>query len=753
MKTKKRKQLSVLAVFLTFFLSTMTYGQTTTKTITLNYSESDFNYEYNTEGELMISSSSLHSWYSNDDNSPALPYMSYYVLIGMDEVFDSLKVQTQEETVLSNVTMAHNPSLSIASSPLLPTSDSLLRDFSQVIYPSSAVEYSGTHIKNGYRILGLNICPYVYNTQNLSLKLSTELVLTIHKHISSSNQSINYTELDNYRSEVLSMIENPEDISSLYPMPLMGMDSLNVSNSNEIDYLIITCDSLTLSFNPLATWKRMKGVKTEIITTQEIYNEYEGTSNQLKIKRCIQDYHSNMGTKYVLLGGDNAIIPVQYCYSKVKTDEENFTVADMFYGCFDGNYEWDANHNGIYGEVEDSVDYIPDVCITRIPVRTNNDVNVFVNRLLKYEKYPPQNSLDYKMLLCGMKTSPISDSFTKNQTLYQETIAPFWNGSVNYMFDTYSDMGNGFYAEDLKNAFDMGFSFINVMTHGYDNYWNTQHNAFTKSYVENIDNTSPTIVTSISCLVNAFNSVIDPCLSEAFMRKPNTGTIAFLGYSNDAIDYANSEIGPATEYVFSFYRHLFDNEKNNHFGTIVNNVKSLYASKCNKDGFRRNHYCLNPLGDPEMPIYKKKPSAFTNVDVHKNNNQITITTNIDSCDVCVMSFNDDGESYYNVIRDINSCVFNNVPSSVSACVMKNGYTPSLYYINDNETIIQNKIISSNDTYISDSIKIGKNVSNNIEEGPVSVDKGTTTIKASNGVLIKNNFEVKRGAKFNIEITN
>ena len=92
-----------------------------------------------------------------------------------------------------------------------------------------------------------------------------------------------------------------------------------------------------------------------------------------------------------MLGGDNSVVPVQYCFNRCLTDSI-IQPADLFYMCFQGQFDWDLDGDGIIGEKEDSISLIPDVSLTRLPIRTASHVEAYTNKLLKYESNPLNNS-------------------------------------------------------------------------------------------------------------------------------------------------------------------------------------------------------------------------------------------------------------------------------------------------------------------------------------------------------------------------
>lgn len=105
------------------------------------------------------------------------------------------------------------------------------------------------------------------------------------------------------------------------------------------------------------------------------------------------------GIKYVMLGGDDTVVPVRGCYSKSfdcgKMDYliDKTIPTDLYFACFNGNFEWNSNGNDLYGEVEDYVDFTPTVFVTRLPVRTDTDVDSYIyTNFLLMRKIPFQRN-------------------------------------------------------------------------------------------------------------------------------------------------------------------------------------------------------------------------------------------------------------------------------------------------------------------------------------------------------------------------
>lgn len=778
MNIKIRKFLLLSAVLVLFLFPTITCGQTT-KTITLNYSENDFNYEYNAEGELMISSSKYLSSFPHDSISPALPYMMVHVLISDSLEYDGHTFCSNNYSTKDNVKMAMVPNMvptNLISPSPLPRE--MKRNFNN--YPSTIVQYICSTQMDGCRIVSFLVRPYVYDVTNLRLTLHSNIDIKINLKAAEIIPSTTEIARLNTKQHVSNFIENPEDLEEVFrdynpepdPFPYY------------CDYVIITSNALKNSFLPLVEWKTKKGVKAEIITVEDIYESFNDSTNQLRIKQFIKQYKNQKGLKYVLLGGDDSVVPVLHCLTETWYYDSNDNIVtvtaqmptDLYYADIsDSNpFNWDANGNGIYGEfgdigtVQHPIAY--NVYVTRVPVRTCQQTENFVSKVLAYERNPPTDNWNNRILMTGVAMNNIlydgykSDSQKGSEEIYNNNIAPYWDGQLFRFFDTESDAPspyNTVLPENLNRLLTEGFPFVSVKTHGTYISWSLiNNNSYSNGHASSYTSLIPTIIETEACNTNGFDFTHNPCLSESFIRSLNSNVIAYYGCSREGFYSSYSYGGPSYEASANFYNTLFTLKEKNFGKAVAISKQNLLVCASFDDMKRWLCFGLNPIGDPETPIFTDVPKLFENINIQLtrniyNGNQLIINTGVDSCKVCIMTSADNGIGYYNLRRDTNMASFVINPNSYDICVTKQGYIPYCVRctIGNDELIIQNENITGNHMFFSDSIKIGSNVSNEIEEGPVSVDKGTTTIKASNGVLIKNNFEVKRGAELNIEIAN
>lgn len=747
-----------------------------TKTFSVNFNESDFNLNTDDNDNIIISSSKRLTAYSEDTSTPGLPYIPMNILIGSNQNYKNLTFSIDKKIkIKSNVIVAPNPEV-------CPTNVSATKDiieykapfYKEAKYPITEVEYSGINKMDGYKILALNICPFIYDVKNKDLYLVKSLTINVsfdeNKKISLAPHS-NRTGAVMY-NVVKDIIDNPNDLAHLYSSTkqINGLKSLGYTDDN-VEYLLITNEKLAESFSPLVEWKKEKGVTAKIITTEYINNNYSGATMQLKIKTCLKEYYENNGLKYVLLGGDDTVVPVMGCYAKVPQSEEKYDVienkmpTDLFYACFDNSFDWNANGNSLYGEIEDDIDIAPEVFISRVPVQNTNDTYDFVNKTINYEQFISTRGWENRILMCGVQTfksgyingNLVSDSQNKSEELYRMYIEDFWDGEKVRFYDTHTDFSGGadydLNSVHLQEKLSQGYNFIHMMSHGDSKYFVLENDLYDISKASTLYNKVPTVIATTACHTNHFDNNTEPCLSEAFIRNENNGVIAYLGCSREGWGWPNIYFhGPSEDYNGLFYKSLFKNSPGSrNFGDVIAATKMAFLGKCKKEGAHRwIMFGLNPIGDPEMPIYTQTPNSFENITLKFDENKLIVDTGEEECRICVMSSNS-GKSYYKVVSNTKTATFTNLcDGEIDICVTKEGYKPYRYisYIK----FIQNETISKRVVYpYKNSVVIGSNVTDNKPLGPVTVEAGgSLRLKECEDVTIKGDFEVRQGAEFIIE---
>lgn len=746
-------------VLVCFLFSSFSFGQNT-RDISLSYKQKDFALFENAKGQKMIQSEKRDVTYKSDTSCPGIPYIGINVVVSPSEVFSSVSLSGDEIIVGEEVELAPNPKY-IPSSTVSgydATQDTVV--YKKALYPSKCIEYAGCSKMRGYKILSFLISPFRYDAAKKKLIFIDNPVV---KLITSGSEIKGTSNC--FGNLVKEMVVNADELNTLYPETAAND---RTSNTINCEYLIITNAALESIFQNLADWKTLKGVPTQVLTTEYISTNYTGSDLQAKIKKALKFYYDNTGEKltYVLLGGDVEVVPTKMCYATYDNQVRNMP-TDLYYACFD-TMDWDTNNNGISGEISDNVDILPEVYVSRASVSNVTEAEIFVNRVISYESNPLWGTNAKKILMAGTKRYEYfqtnmgvqSDSQAQSYYLYRGYVSPFWNGDQIEFFDTHTDFPGDdeydFSSEHLQDQLENGYGFVHVMTHGNPWVWSMEPaNDFYSIYnASSQNNQGETIILTSSCLTNAFDSVTvnyNSCLSERLMRNPNSGVLGYVGCSREGIGSDSPiNIGPSNHIDGEIMKKFFT-LWNNNFARCVTEGKNTRIASCYSydDPFRWLLFGVNALGDPEMPIYTITPQVFNNVSITYFD-RLYVNTNVDSCRICLMGR--DNVAYY-CLDNVSSMNGGRLISGeYCVCITKPGYIPYIYIFSVDQGIcLQNESFMAKKTdVVSTNVSIGSDVNTSAPQGPVTIgERANVKINASQGVLIKNNFEVKAGATFEI----
>ena len=501
----------------------------------------------------------------------------------------------------------------------------------------------------------------------------------------------------------------------------------------------------------------------------------------------LKDYYNgtHQGLKYVLLAGDIDIVPTQMCHIKYIYNSgsntrtfTNTTPTDWFYGCLDtDNLSWDSNNNNTVGEFEDSVDLTAEVVVSRMPARNPEEATIMVKRVIDYEQNPSVANWEDNVLTCGrvydvsQTINGQSDAHRNGDNVYNHGISPYWDGEWYRLYDTGTDFGTGYYfnTDHLKEQLSNGFSFVHVETHGKETAFKTGNGIHTPEEWQEYDtldatiqeNIGYTVLTVSSCNTNAFDYSEGSCLSEAFMRNPSSGILAYIGNSREGFLVGNY---PCVTLYQLFYQKIFTSQEHQ-VGKALMDAKNECVGFCFDETlpWRWTLFNMNMLGDPETPIFIHYPQTVENIYIWyspgSSGSQGALemepyepygTNEANHYTVCFMSLYDKGESYYipNAIANGGGEAYD----ECTVCITRPGYIPYMGLYGD-IIHLQNETIKGDRHLFAQKAFIGKSVTTKKDQGPVSIEKGKTTIEANKEVTIPNGFDVKLGAEFEIKINN
>jgi hypothetical protein len=188
---------------------------------------------------------------------------------------------------------------------------------------------------------------------------------------------------------------------------------------------------------------------------------------------------------------------------------------------------------------------------------------------------------------------------------------------------------------------------------------------------------------STTCDVNSFDSY-KQCLSEAFLLNPRGGCVAFFGSSRYGLGIPNTSnlLGPSFQFNANLLENLFTAEErgiSHSFATLASNAKvRLIGNDSGGGAYWYLQYALNPMGDPELPIYSLNPKEFPDVKIYRWGNKITVNTGgVDKCRICITSANLE-EGYQVSANGVSSHTFSDIPENFQVTITRPNYIPYQY---------------------------------------------------------------------------
>ena len=314
---------------------------------------------------------------------PKIPSRGVFLLLPPDSQVSGIEITTGKKVILGSGFNVEPTSQAIPISQTenipIPVPNQAIYQ-SDAAYPGKLFTQVGVQSFRGYEILVLLLHPVQYNPVTGELFYYTSLEVSVQT-AETGFQSALYRGLTQDITEVQQKVDNPEIIQAY----TQQYTSTPASFEN-YDLLIITTDALKTGFEPLKQAHDATGVATVIKTLTDI-----GASDLDSIRNYIRDAYTNWGVEYVLIGGDDNIIPAPILF--VSGMDENVTYyedtmpADLYYACLDGPYNYD--NDGYWGELHDGtgggdVDLIAEVYVGRACVGSTAEVNNFVTKTVAY---------------------------------------------------------------------------------------------------------------------------------------------------------------------------------------------------------------------------------------------------------------------------------------------------------------------------------------------------------------------------------
>ena len=536
--------------------------------------------------------------------SPALPASGARILLPLGAEVTSVEVIAEERVLLGSDLLVEPVGqpyrlMDGPQSAAMPTPDPAIYGSAEM-YPGVSFEEIGAQSFRGYQILVLRLQPvgYVPSTGELSYNPSLQVVVETAE---TDKVPAMFRGFDGDASEVHRRVDNPEVIGSY--------EAAGTRGTRAYDMMILTTSALAGSFAALEAYHDGQGLATEIHTTTDV-----GSSDPADVRDYIRNAYLNDGIDYVLIGGDDDIIPAQDLYVDSLAGEiESNMPGDIYFGCLDGT--WNNDGDGNYGEPNDGagggdVDLLAEVFVGRCSAGDSTEVDRFVTKTIWY--LTGSHSLPAEVLLVGeylgfggvsdyaaATLEELEDGSTANG--YTTVGIPTAEYSITEMFER--DMS--WSQANLATAINNGLHILNHLGHGSPDY---AMNFYNSDVMSQLDNTELLFLYSQTCLAGHLDGT--DCWAETMNIKTDHGAFALVMNARYGWGESNSTDGPSQRFNREFWDAVFD-ESMPEVSKANQDSKEDNLYRIGEPCMRWCTYELNLFGDPAAAIQGAEVTGMT----------------------------------------------------------------------------------------------------------------------------------------------
>jgi len=474
-------------------------------------------------------------------------------------------------------------------------------------YPGHLFTQIGVYSFRGFQILVLQLHPIQYNPVTGELCYYPFLEVTVQT-VATGTQSNLYRGFAQDRTEVAEKVDNPDMIGS-YQSECTPLSA----PFEHYDLLILTTAALESGFVPLKDAHDATGVSTVIKTLTDV-----GSSDLNSIRDYIRDAYTNWGIGYVLIGGDDGVVPAPRLWvcgmDENTTYYEDWMPVDLFYACLDGPYNYDGDDK--WGEPHDGtdggdVDLIAEVYVGRACVDTMTDVNNFVAKTVAYINRDQQDP--YLSTVC-----------LAAEYLGDYGIASYGSSYMNQLIDGSSDDGYttvGIPTSDytISTLYDTPMfewppadiiSVINNGVHIINHLGHASYDYNMKLDTYDVDGLSnPTdktcFIYSQGCMAGGFDN--GDCIAEHFTAKTSHAAFAGIWNARYGFFWSDSTDGDSQRLNREYWDAVFG-EMIPEIGRANHDSKEDNLPIITRSCIRWVYYETNLFGDPSLRITEGEPN-------------------------------------------------------------------------------------------------------------------------------------------------
>ncbi len=466
------------------------------------------------------------------------------------------------------------------------------------------------------------------------------------------------------------------------------------SNADVLEYVIITSSPLIEACEELADYKTSTGINTEVKIVEDILPLYSGRDDAEKLREYLKVFYAD-GGKYVLMAGDETILPIRYAYhgtSSTNVALDQLQIADLYFA--DINGDWNADGDNVWGErTVDDADLTSELYVGRLPFNTAVQMINYVNKLIAYETNPGNGDTDYLERTFFFCSDQMRDYPDGQHGFIAQTFPGYFEVDSTEGVETPTGSDNyptNSSAYDLTDHISDGFGIVHIIAHGRPDafgVWTTGYNNWPKSYfitgqassthgsfLNLTNNNKVSMYYSLACSNGSFDQDIGNygdngyLIVSELLSLPGAGAVGFV---------ANSRwgwVGSSYYLQYTYFNSLFANPEQPA-------VEAMYECKEMYYYYRDLVLGQNFHGDPTLKIYTSKPETQEITVVFGSEKKVTVISNsqpVDNSHIVISldgAIIDEGYTNQNGEFSLPDGLLYGIEYSIAS--VKSGYTTSL----------------------------------------------------------------------------
>jgi hypothetical protein len=555
-----------------------------------------------------------NSFLTGITGEPALPYQAVRLLLPAGEEAVAVNYSFENESVMEGTFTLYPQQ---PSQPLSVGSDGIFHQdmdtySSSNVYPPVAWGKYSTHFLNGHSFLLATFTPVSYIPASGKVSYFQKVTITVETRATERSLKAleNLNTSAKIENRVKTLAQNPA-MASYYPE--------RSTREGEYQILIITPENFVSYYQPLTELYLVRGLKTEIATTQDIEANSTGQDLQEKMRNYIIAEYQAHGIEHVILGGDDELVPHRgfYCiaYSSSNYEDSNIP-ADLYYSGFDGNWNTDGDE---YWAEPDEDDLLPDISVARIPASTVSQLQKVLHKSISYQDSPVLGELS-KAILAGewMYDNPLTygEDYLELLIGHHEDNGYTTDGiPEDYNFNKMYDSQYNWSGYDLIDQINQGTGFIHHAGHANQTYvMRLSISDITNSnfaQTNGVDHNYPLVYTH-GCDCGAFDD--NDCIGEAMVCIDN---FAVAGAFNSRYGWFNEgqTEGPSAHLHREFVNALYhDKEYRIGAAHMISKIETSVwveaPGQWEEGALRWCFYDCNILGDPVLGFWTDEPISI-----------------------------------------------------------------------------------------------------------------------------------------------